>query len=188
MAELERGLAGRVDRLTCNLSLRAAERIEVGVEVTPMKPPELTLADYRALAAFRVQLRRFLSFSSSAAKAAGLEPQQYQAILAIKGHVGEDAPSISDLAAQLLIRQHTAVELAKRLETAGLVSRHAHAKDRRIVLLHLTPTADATLAALVVKHLEELEQIDVAVGRLFGRGRSRAAHGPERATPPDDGT
>lgn len=134
-----------------------------------MKPPELTLADYEALAAFRVQLRRFLSFSSSAAQAAGLEPQQYQAILAIKGHVGDDAPSISDLAAQLLIRQHTAVELAKRLEKAGLVSRHAHAKDRRVVLLRLTPAADAALIALAAKHVEELQQIEVAVGRLFGR-------------------
>lgn len=153
-----------------------------------MKPPELTLADYRALAAFRVQLRRFLSFSSAAAKAAGLEPQQYQAILAIKGHLGEDAPSISDLAAQLLIRQHTAVELAKRLEAAGLVSRHAHAKDRRIVLLRLTPAANAALTELAAKHLEELQQIDVAVGRLFGRDRSRPTRGPKPATPPDEVT
>lgn len=77
----------------------------------------LTLADYRSLAAFRRELRKFLDFSSSAAQAAGVPSQQYQALLAIKGYLGEGPPSISDLAAHLLVRQHIAVELTSALRS-----------------------------------------------------------------------
>jgi hypothetical protein len=42
--------------------------------------------DYVALAEFRYALRHFLYFSQSAAGAAGLRPQQHQALLAIKGY------------------------------------------------------------------------------------------------------
>ena len=41
--------------------------------------------DYEALAAFRYALRRFVAFSETEAKAAGLTPRQHQALLAIKG-------------------------------------------------------------------------------------------------------
>ena len=40
--------------------------------------------DYRMLAAFRLALRRFVHFSETAAEAAGLSPQQHQALLAIR--------------------------------------------------------------------------------------------------------
>jgi hypothetical protein len=39
---------------------------------------ELSAADYRALAEFRYQIRRFLRFSEEAARQAGLEPVQHQ--------------------------------------------------------------------------------------------------------------
>jgi hypothetical protein len=41
-------------------------------------PQELSLADYRALAEFRYQIRRFLRFSEDAARSAGIEPQHHQ--------------------------------------------------------------------------------------------------------------
>lgn len=119
---------------------------------------EPTLAQYRALAAFRVEVRRFLAFSAQAAAEAGVAPQQYQALLAIKGHPGEGAPSITDLATQLFVRQHTAVELVKRLETAGLVARARDPQDRRVVLVRLTDRAEGLLAALASVHLKELGQ------------------------------
>ncbi len=34
---------------------------------------------------FRYEIRRFLNFSENVARAAGIEPQQHQALLAIKG-------------------------------------------------------------------------------------------------------
>lgn len=145
-----------------------------------MARSEPSLQDYQTLAAFRVALRRFFAFSASAAAEAGVAPQQYQALLAIKGHVGEGAPSISDLAAQLLVQQHSAVELAKRLEAAGLVSRVRDPRDRRVVLLRLTAKAEAILAGLAVTHLAELRALAPTISSLLervGRPTSPAAAG-----------
>ena len=50
----------------------------------------LHAVDYKALAQFRFQLRKFLSFSEAAAHQAGLTPQQHQALLAIKGFSGAE--------------------------------------------------------------------------------------------------
>src|SRR4051812_39011117 len=72
-------------------------------------------ADYEALAGFRYQLRLFLAFSETAARKAGLSPQQHQALLAIKGLAGSSPASVGDLARFLLIRHHTAVELINRM-------------------------------------------------------------------------
>jgi DNA-binding MarR family transcriptional regulator len=143
---------------------------------------EPSLRDYQTLAAFRVALRRFFDFSASAAAEAGVAPQQYQALLAIKGHAGEGAPSISDLAAQLLVQQHSAVELVKRLEAAGLVSRLRDPQDRRVVLLRLTPKAEAVLASLAAVHLAELRQMAPAIAALLDRV------GEDSATPGVSGT
>lgn len=41
--------------------------------------------DYRALAEFRLQLRRFLEFSEANTRKNNLTSQQYQALLTIKG-------------------------------------------------------------------------------------------------------
>ena len=46
---------------------------------------KLGLADYQALAEFRYQIGEFLHFSEQAVEAAGIEKQQYQFLLAIKG-------------------------------------------------------------------------------------------------------
>ena len=136
---------------------------------------EPTLEDYRALAGFRAELRRFFAFSATAAAEAGIAPQQYQVLLAIKGHPGEGAPSITDLAGQLLVQQHTAVELAKRLETAGLVERRSDPRDRRVVLLSLTDQAEALLAGLAAVHLAELRHSAPAMAALLERMGGRRA-------------
>ncbi len=48
-------------------------------------PRRLDKSQFETLAAFRYALRRFIHFSDEAAIAAGVTPQQYQALLAIKG-------------------------------------------------------------------------------------------------------
>ena len=45
----------------------------------------IKLSDYQALAEFRYQMRRYLHASEEAARAAGIEPQQHQILLAVKG-------------------------------------------------------------------------------------------------------
>lgn len=114
--------------------------------------------DYKALAAFRHALRLFLAFSESAAREAGLTPQQHQALLAIKGHPSGGLVSIGDLAAQLLIRHNSAVELVSRLVGAGLVEKVANADDRRQVIVVLTDEAEAVLDLLSASHLTELRR------------------------------
>ncbi|MBV6431926.1 MAG: hypothetical protein IANPNBLG_02059 [Bryobacteraceae bacterium] len=116
----------------------------------------LSLSDYRQLAAFRHQLRLFLHFSESQAREHGLEPQQHQALLALKGMPEGRRPTIGDLAERLLLRHHTTVELVNRLESAGLVRRRPGTEDRREILLHLTAKGSRKLASLSVAHQEEL--------------------------------
>ncbi|HUC18135.1 MAG TPA: MarR family transcriptional regulator [Acetobacteraceae bacterium] len=119
--------------------------------------------DYRTLAGFRHLLRRFLGFSEAAARESGLTPQQHQALLGIKGFPGGEEVTIHDLAAQLCIRHHSAVELVDRLEGSGLVVRRHDPSDRRRVLLALTEAAEARLADLSATHLEELRRLRPAL-------------------------
>jgi DNA-binding MarR family transcriptional regulator len=81
--------------------------------------PQLHKSDYEALAAFRHALRRFVAFSAEAARAAGLTPQQHQALLAIKGAPGRESLTVGEIAAHLLIRPNSAVELVDRLAELG---------------------------------------------------------------------
>src|SRR5262245_2065992 len=78
---------------------------------------------YRALAAFRYHIRKYLDFSDEAAKAIGLEPKQYQLLLAIKGLPDGSDPTVGTIAKQLHIRHHSAVELINRAERNGFVAR-----------------------------------------------------------------
>lgn len=124
----------------------------------PIKKSHLTDADYRRLAAFRHALRDFLAFSAAKAEAIGLAPQQHQALLAIRGWQDATPPTIKSLAAQLMIRHNSAVELVRRLDDAGLVRRVEASEDRRQIQLSLTAKGEAALAALSAAHLAELRQ------------------------------
>lgn len=124
-----------------------------------MPTAKLTQEDYAALAEFRYLLRSFLEFSEKEAKEAGLTPRQYQALLVIKGYQNGEPVTVRNLADQLKIQHNTAVELANRLVSAGLVDRIHDSSDHRRVLLQLTRTAERHLAKLSGAHLEELSRI-----------------------------
>ncbi|HEY4191911.1 MAG TPA: MarR family winged helix-turn-helix transcriptional regulator [Mesorhizobium sp.] len=132
---------------------------------------QITQADYEALSDFRYLLRRFLEFSEKAARDAGLQPRQHQALLAIKG-MGERGPvGVGDLAERLCIRHHSAVELVNRLGEAGLVSREHDKVDQRRVILHLTERAEAYLAGLSAAHLDELSRIEPMLTRILSHSK-----------------
>jgi DNA-binding MarR family transcriptional regulator len=118
--------------------------------------PKVNLADYRALAQFRYEIRKFLAFSEGAARAAGIEPQQHQALLAIRGLPEAVEPTIGALADRLCVQHHTAVALVDKLEQHGWAKRQRAALDRRQVLLRLTPKGSALLAKLSALHREQL--------------------------------
>ena len=124
---------------------------------TPVRD-DPSLADYRALAAFRYHLRGFLASSEQRARQAGLEPQHQQLLLAIKGLPERHAPTIGVLADRLQIRHHTVVELLDRLVAKGLVVRTRATADRRQVRITLTRTGEERLALLARDTLQALAE------------------------------
>lgn len=129
-----------------------------------MDDERLAQSDYATLAAFRHALRRFAAFSADEARAAGLSTHQHQALLAIKA-AGE--MTVGRLAEEMIVAPHTAAELAVRLESAGLVSRHHDHADRRRVLLRLTATAEAALAQLTLAHRREIRVLAPRLAALL---------------------
>lgn len=138
---------------------------------------KLSLADYRALAEFRYQIRGFLAFSDHAVHAAGLERGQYQLMLAIKGIPEGMRPRIRNLANRLRVQHNSAVEMINRLEAGGYVSRERAENDRREVLLALTAKGEKVLAELALHHHEELQSAApqlVAALRSVMKGKRRS--------------
>ena len=114
----------------------------------------ITDAEYQARAQLRYQIRRFLRFSEDAARQAGVEPQQYELLLSIRGMPDGVEPTVGQIAESLQIRHHSAVELIDRCESNGLIRRATARQDRRRVLVELTPTGKQTLRKLAVNYRE----------------------------------
>jgi DNA-binding MarR family transcriptional regulator len=121
--------------------------------------------DFTRLLELRDGLRRFVHWSEEQARAVGLTGAQHQLLLAIRGHEG--APSVGDVAAHLLLRHHSAVELVDRAERAGLVRRLRDPEDQRIVRLELTRDGERRLARLASAHLEQLSRLRPSLERLW---------------------
>jgi DNA-binding MarR family transcriptional regulator len=111
--------------------------------------------DLHALAEFRYRIRRFLHFSETAAREAGVEPQQHQLLLFAAAAPG-GAPSVGELAERLQLRPHSADELVARAEANGLVVRNHSESDRRVVRVELTPRGRRILESLADLHRAEL--------------------------------
>ena len=143
-----------------------------------MKSSEPRVIDYQALADFRFEIRRFLNFSERLVHAAGIEPQQHQALLAIKGLPAHSVATVRVLAERLLIQHHSAVELVNRLEAGGYVRRERAQDDRREVLLALTAKGEKVLAELALHHHDALRSaassLVAALRRLTPREKEMA--------------
>lgn len=118
---------------------------------------DVTPSDYRALAEFRYQIRRYLAFSDRAAEAAGLRSRQYQLLLALKGLPDGMEATITNVADRLGIRHHSAVELVNRLENRGLVKRERSDVHRSFVFVRITKEGDTMLRKLVVSRKADLQ-------------------------------
>ena len=145
--------------------------------------PKVSQSDYRALAAFRYEIRKFLAFSEQAARRAGLEPQQHQLLLAVQGLPVGTRPTIRAAAERLCVQHHTTVGIVDKLEAKGLVKRERSQADKREVLLHLTEEGLRMLSALSESHREELQRsgpnmvtvLDSIVRGKRSRGTARAS-------------
>jgi DNA-binding MarR family transcriptional regulator len=127
------------------------------------KPVTTALADrdfmkaVGVLADFRKGLRQFLSFSDSILGTLGLTSQQYQALLILL-LTRSDGLMIRDLAREMLLLPHGAVQLVNRLEEAGLAERRDDPDDGRVSRVYPTAKAVQTMKILVSAHSRELRQ------------------------------
>lgn len=128
---------------------------------------EIPLVEYQALAEFRYQLRRFLHFSEQAARAAGLEPQQHQLLLALKGLPEGRPATVGELAERLQIQHHSTVELVNRMVDRNLIERTRDERDQRKVLISLTSYGEEVLHKLSFLHRTELRSTGPALVRAL---------------------
>jgi DNA-binding MarR family transcriptional regulator len=117
---------------------------------------EITTEEYRALAELRYRIRHFIREGDAVARAAGLEPQQYLLLLAIRGLPQNEEATIRALAERLALKHHSVVELIDRLETHGYVRRTRGREDRRRVLVTLLPRGERMLEQVAQHRIGEL--------------------------------
>jgi DNA-binding MarR family transcriptional regulator len=154
---------------------------------------KITHADYRLLASFRYEMRKFLAFSEQAARDAGVEPQQHQMLLAVRGLPEGARPTIGTIAERLCVQHHTAVALADKLEERGFLRRERGLPDKREVLLHITSEGEALLRELSALHRQQLGVVGPALVSALEAilqhhaarrtDATRTARGPSTKTP-----
>jgi DNA-binding MarR family transcriptional regulator len=140
---------------------------------------EITTAEYRALAELRYRIRLFLKEGDVTAQEAGLEPQQYLLLLAIRGLPEEEEATIRALAERLSLKHHSAVELIDRMELHGYVRRSRDRDDRRRVLVSLLPRGEKLLEQVARQRIGELRTTGAALvetidALLENKGQERA--------------
>ena len=140
----------------------------------------LSTDEYRDLAEFRHQIRRFLHFSEITARAHGAEPQQHQLLLAVEGLPEGAKGTIREIAERLCIQHHSAVELVNRMERAGTVVRRPGESDRRQVRVELTQAGRDLLHSLTMAHREELERTGPALAAALEEVLERVRVGVDR--------
>ncbi|MDF2900719.1 MAG: MarR family transcriptional regulator [Phenylobacterium sp.] len=134
----------------------------------------------QGLADFRRALRKFLAASEAISKAGGVTQQQYQALLALRSWQGPPM-TVGDLARELLLTHHGAVQLVDRLALAGYMARTASGDDRRKVELGLTDAGRQTLDALAELHLTEILRQEPQLAQSLRKLRKASTLG-ERQT------
>ena len=137
---------------------------------------KISSPEFRALAELRYRIRLFLKEGDAAARVAGLEPQQYLMLLAIRGLAPEVQPKIQTFAERLALKHHSAVELVDRLEQRGFVRRTRSKEDRRQVLVTLLPRGEKLLERVVQQRIGELRasgrELVKAIDALLRDGRT----------------
>ena len=147
-----------------------SRRIQAGPRIDSADfTAELDVAHLKRLAEFRFQLRRFLHVSQAAAEQMGLRHQQYQMLQCVGGMPDGMVPTIANVAARMMLKHNSAVELVDRTIEQGLLRRLGDAADHRRILLRVTPQGERVLASLAAFHTKELEQLGPELVRALDR-------------------
>ena len=139
---------------------------------------KITEREVRALAELRYRIRRFVQQGDVTARETGLEPQQYQLLLAIRGLPEGKETTIRVLAERLSLQHHSAVELVNRMELHGYVRRLRSQSDRRNVLVYLQPRGEKLLEEVATRRIGEIR----AEGRSLVAAISALLEGPKGKT------
>jgi DNA-binding MarR family transcriptional regulator len=148
-----------------------------GKNLRPLSEPE-----YLALAEFRYQLRRFLRHMEESTRALGVNPQQYQLVLAIKGLPHDSEPTISCLAERMQLNHNSMVELVDRCEENQLLRRSRSDRDRRQVTLSIMPEGEALLRKLGAAARQELRDTGPGLVDSIFRLTDEGHHAKEGTT------
>jgi len=126
-----------------------------------------TAADYQSQAAFHDALRRFMRVSEENARAAGLTPQQYLLLLAVRGHRSYPAVPLIAIAEYLQLRHSATSLLVTRAvnrrvndQRAPLLVRVHDVNDRRRVLSALTLEGEEILTRILIENRRVLTAFD----------------------------
>ncbi|HEY6307102.1 MAG TPA: MarR family transcriptional regulator [Candidatus Angelobacter sp.] len=120
------------------------------------EPVPLQDAEYIALAEFRYRLRKFQHHMEEQVRTLGVNPQQYQLLLAVKGLPRNQTPTIGRLAERMQLNHNSMVELVDRSARSGLLRRGRSGPDRRLVSLSITAEGEGLLRKLGNAAREEL--------------------------------
>lgn len=110
-----------------------------------------------ALAEFYLAVQRFLRASERFAVEAGLNPLEHDLLLALSGYPGGTCSSIAILSERLLSQHHVAAGAVTKLSQKELVSTERNERDRRSVILTLTPKGKSLLKDISLRSLGELD-------------------------------
>ena|SRR5256885_16441184 len=134
--------------------------------------PGAALDDYEALANFRYLLRQFLRFSKDVLRdSADLNPEQYEALLAIKAFESPAGLTISQLSERLQVKHHSAVNIVDRLAGKKLIIRAPGETDRRRRHLSLTQKGEHVIHQLAGIHRKEIRGRSVEMIKALERLR-----------------
>lgn len=91
---------------------------------------------------------RLQSIRESLARRMGVTPPQYNILMALAHHRGDDKVTVTDLAGRLRVSVPFIVTETRRLGEAGLLRRAPDLNDRRRVYLELTAEGRAAIVAI----------------------------------------
>ena len=128
-----------------------------------------TAEEFRQAAELRAALRFYARRSEEIARSHGITPRQYHLLRMIKGAPdGSERSTVTEVAERLQLTQSSVTELVTRAQEAGLIQRVNSSRDGRVVHLHLTPTAEEKLAAVVIEHGPDLRRLREILSTLAG--------------------
>lgn len=109
-----------------------------------------------AIGEFSLAVHRFLRASERFAGEAGLDPLEYDLLLALSAYPQGTCSSIAMLSERLLSLHHVAAGAVTKLSEKNLVSTERNERDRRSVVLRLTAKGRLLLKDVALRTVGEL--------------------------------